>query len=771
MNYFPHHQRLTASNATRIVLLAALGASIAAPVSLSSHALAQGTDSTITSDPTVVAIEAGVERGRSQLSAGDARSLQTLQVTAQQAVQALRAVTGSATSGNNVLPGGPATAVILSPAEVEKATLLRNTASRAHFWWGRAEDTLGDRDRAITALARSLTYAANPAGGPPNIDNNPTARDATQRLNALLREGLPLVAPDDVLETISARIHAGLWQPKRTTFQLPPLTVRSSLRPSTTARLSGRDVLAEVARSRELLITSGKVFPAQRRAADGSIRLWRTPPLYNPVQPAALPAALRMDRVSLGYVREVDGPNAGLWRQVVRVFYASPYLTRGNRDDRPRAEILCEQLLRVTALIQAQTRLTNPYAADGVTTLWLTETSAWWPADDEEPSMVGRRPIRQLPLNTALRRGEKLVPEVESSPLVRPWRAGAWIDSAPDEIMLFKMTEPRGEAEWLRELIHEYSHIALPPFAGFRPPLEPFGNGSLGECLGMLWTAGNTAAFAPRDTSGATTLAPAVEGSQKMRIEVLRHVERNALPALRLFLAQGPSSPLSRPATQQSLRYLQGLAVHLDRVYGSVALQQAFAPLRLKPRPAPATLTSARGAIGASTRTVSRPATGSTPTARPVANVSASVAARAGYTAVSTADSLLQTSATWMRNPFARGESRLAVWLGGALMKPSKPLTAADLADRAPLRLAARERVTGWIFVPSAATSLRIQGAGVAQLQAQDGWTATLRSAVSAGENVVVLRTAGRTGWQRLTLLAARDAVITGSWFERPASS
>jgi hypothetical protein len=421
---------------------------------------------------------------------------------------------------------------------------------------------------------------------------------------------------------------------------------------------------------------------------------------------------------------------------------------------------LCEQFLKAAALMRVQTGLTNPYAADGVTTIWLAETSAWWPADDEEPGMAALLPMRQLPLNTPLRRGEKLVPEVASSPLNRPWRAGAWLDSAPDELMLFKMTVPRGEAEWLRELIHEYSHIALPPFAGFRPPLEPFGNGSVGETLGMLWVAGNPAAFAPRDSSAATAPADAV---QKMRGDVLRHVERNALPALRIFLAQGPESPLGRAGTGESLRYLQGLSVYLDRVYGSASLRRGFAPLSIKPLPA-STVTTRR-AVGTSRGSI----TTSRAAARTTANVS--TAGRAGYTPVATANSLLQSSAVWLRNPFARGESRLAVWLGGALVKPSKRLSASELVERAPLRLAQGESASGWIFVPSSATALRIQGIGVAQLKAQNGWMSTPQSGIAPGaDGSLILSTRGRSGWQRLSLNASRECVLSAAWFERRPS-
>jgi hypothetical protein len=104
-------------------------------------------------------------------------------------------------------------------------------------------------------------------------------------------------------------------------------------------------------------------------------------------------------------------------------------------------------------------------------------------------------------------------------------------------------------------------------------------------------------------------------------------------------------------------------------------------------------------------------------------------------------------------------------------MKPSKSLGASELAERAPLRLAPGDRVTGWIFVPSAATMLRVQGVGAALLKSQDGWTSTPQpNARPSAESSLILSTRGRTGWQRLSLLATRDAVISTAWFERRTS-
>jgi hypothetical protein len=185
---------------------------------------AQEADESATpTDPAIATIESLVERGRAQLLAGDPNVLQTLQVAARKALESLRAASGDDPIASTLSPGAAMVPLNTSRGSAEKLSALRVVAAQAHFWWGRAEDTLGDRDRAITALARALSFAGGAvSNAAPSTQNERLARDATLRLNAILREGLPQVAPDDTLEIIAARAHGGLWQPRRSAVQLPP---------------------------------------------------------------------------------------------------------------------------------------------------------------------------------------------------------------------------------------------------------------------------------------------------------------------------------------------------------------------------------------------------------------------------------------------------------------------------------------------------------------------------------------------------------------------
>jgi hypothetical protein len=215
--------------------------------------------------------------------------------------------------------------------------------------------------------------------------------------------------------------------------------------------------------------------------------------------------------------------------------------------------------------------------------------------------------------------------------------------------------------------------------------------------------------------------------------------------------------------------------MYIERVYGAPALRQSFSslPNTTRPtvplggsKPGANTKTPAAGRAAQGSRQPARPQTVNRRADRPQQNASGPVAIRPGMASVLSAESLLQSATKALRNPFAGGQSRLPVWLGGALLKPSGGISPADLASRAPLRLRAGERATGWIFVPVAASALRIQGAGAAQLRPDAGWNV---SPVTDGTLAIAL--VGRSGWQRLTLVAAQDTVIENSWFERSGTS
>lgn len=658
------------------------------------------------------AVRAKVLRGRVLLDAGDRNSITVLRAAAQESIGSLAAVVGP-----NVFAAPPA-----NEALDEFAADIIDAAAQAHYWWGFAAENFGSREEAITALARGVRLAHRVPKANPTLE-----RDALLALRGALRNGLPVLAADDTFDVIAEIAHGNLWTPRRSRFDFSDVAFVPSL-----AKADRRS------QSRELLITSGKLFPPQNSQFDPGAGMSRIPPLYRTVDPLRLPSSLQLDKMVVGFAREADGPNRGLWRQVVRVFYASPFITKDSRDDQPRAEALCEQFLKIHTLMRAGLGVGNAYASDGVTTLWLSEVSSWWPLDEDDPAVRAALPPPPTKVNTPLTAQEKpQAREVENTPLWYPWRAAGQIDSAPGEIMFFKMTEPRTESEWLRETIHEYGHVALPPFSGFRPPLEPYANGLLGETLGMMWAAGAGDAFTVKTSAAGALPVSAGSSAATLNTELARHVSREAIPNLHLWNKQGPYSPLRRDGTRDGLRYLQGLVIHLERVYGAQVLGDALRPL------------GGRGKAAADN-------------VAPPAHLDAA--------------SLLARLPNVLRDPFG-ATGVLPVWLPGALETTTPDDAPAHFIKREPLRLRARERVSGWLFVPSTTAGLRVEwkdarlarGTGApALLQIEGAWKVSNPAPLlSDGGKALRVDVKALSGWQRFTFMATNDLILTAAAFER----
>ncbi len=338
------------------------------------------------------------------------------------------------------------------------------------------------------------------------------------------------------------------------------------------------------------------------------------------------------------------------------------------------------------------------------------------------------------------------------------------------------MNQPRHESEWLRELMHEYSHVALPPFAGFAPPLEPFGNGAVGETLGMLWAAGLWAngtadgTASPTGATGARTpLHPQFPRRPPRPLQWPHRPQRrlpprycpsctsitarNALPSLQFWNERGPSSPLRSQGTPDALRFLQGLTVGIERVYGARVLSAALALASRQQRVAPLR-----------------------------------------------AAALLTATETVLRDALGSGE-HLSIWLPGALeTAPPLSRTAAGLAARAPLRLQVGQRTQGWLYVPPTAGALRIEWqvpapenqennvssgdepSGASRLnpalRVEGNWKTVPDGGALPNDNLMpgagrsaagVLRVAlsGQSGWQHFAFVAARDLVLGAARFER----
>ncbi len=645
-----------------------------------------------------------VVRGRSQLEANQIEAITTLRNAAQQALSGLIKLTSPQILNED--PENLPTTGLLGAA-------VRQTAD-AHYWWGRAADYFGRRDEAIAALARASRFAGKVR--PSALDT--LARDTQLSLGGALREGLPQVAADDTLKTVAEISHGKLWEPRTFSFEYSPAQLSVGTADATTAK-------------RDFLVTSGRVYPPVSMSAAGGNALSRVPPIYRNVEAAALPEVLRHDRMVVGYARETAGPNQGLWKQVVRVFYASSHLTVQNRDDRIRAEALCAQFLKVHAMFQVALGADNPYVRDGITTLWLSEVSALWPRDDSDPRVRAAFGTAMPGVNTPTNVGANPLDtlEVAVSTTTYPWRVGAGqSDSAPGDVIFFDAPQARPEFEWLRELMHEYGHVALPAINGFKPPLEPYANGLMGETLGALWALESPAnwnlpaAFGTPDA--AAQFNEALQG----------HVENQALAALKFWNNRGPSSPLRRDTTVFGVMYLQGATVNIERVYGANVLGTALKPLVDQSASAPDAL-----------------------------------ARRTSLTS----ESLMGALPTVLRNAFDKNgiapDGKLPVWLPGAMS--GVELSVAQLAGRENLKLKAGQSVSAWLYIPPQATNLRIEwnsGVDMANSLAFDSNSrVTPVKPQSGAQYAASLDMRNRSGWQKFTLTAKSAVELGAAQFEK----
>ena len=659
-------------------------------------------------------ISARLQAGTDLLDAGDARSARELREVAQSALQtlqgAVRARQGAANADVlSIAPGSlPGDSVTLG---------LTQQAARAHWLWGIAAQRFSGRDEAITALARARRLVSASEGAD---EDSLLRRDINIELSKSLSDGLPLVAPDDVLTSIAQLVHGEQWTPRSFAFDAGDGDIGG-------AKIQG------AAGEAKLLVTDGQLFPPPLPGTQDIAP--RTPALYRSLSAEQLPASLKLNKMVAGYAQQQSGPNAGQWRQVVRVFYASDRLTENRRADLPRARALAEQFLKVHAYFEDDLGLSNLYAQGdrdaGVTTLWLLEVSALWPQDDKDP-----RVLAQLgPLMPSVNTGKSSLDETPPTTATeRPWMPIAGnVESAPDEILFWKASLERPESEWLRELFHEYGHVSLPPIGGFRAPLEPYANGFIGETLGMMWAAGKpdefalritdkpvVSAFAPRAIETATTTVPTAAtqtfDAVALRADVNGHLQTHALPARALFVNSGPNAPLAETGDEQALLYLSGLTVYLERVYGAPMLGRALKPLAQS------------------------------------ASQTQGVAARRGLLRPGNLFSSLET--TWNQPWLA--DKTLPIWLPGAL---GVQLEAQTLVDRGAVTLAKGTRAPLWLWVPPGTGELRIEGQGAGNL--------SVVGAPFAAKGDIARVYFTNNGWQKVTLVAQGNATLSEAKFVR----
>ena len=133
-------------------------------------------------------------------------------------------------------------------------------------------------------------------------------------------------------------------------------------------------------------------------------------------------------------------------------------------------------------------------------------------------------------------------------------------------LYLYTVDTPRSSIEWIREIVHEYSHLALPAVGGYTAP-EYWANGYLGERLLVRWFMRGTdgpkkVEYAWGDFSGAPNFT---------RLLIT--------PALALYKKLGPNKTWLARKDELGMRYFIGQALTFDDKYGAKRLGDALARL------------------------------------------------------------------------------------------------------------------------------------------------------------------------------------------------
>lgn len=142
-----------------------------------------------------------------------------------------------------------------------------------------------------------------------------------------------------------------------------------------------------------------------------------------------------------------------------------------------------------------------------------------------------------------------------------------------NNLYIYSVQEIGHPLEWLREVIHEFSHALLPGVTGYTAP-EPWANGYTGERLFMQWldTLAQSGKLSPDDLCGTTAE------------DVHRFVQQRCLPLRLIWIQNGfPQKDFNR-TDAVGMSALIGLVLYIDGVYGSGTLRATFARLS-EPQP------------------------------------------------------------------------------------------------------------------------------------------------------------------------------------------
>lgn len=133
-------------------------------------------------------------------------------------------------------------------------------------------------------------------------------------------------------------------------------------------------------------------------------------------------------------------------------------------------------------------------------------------------------------------------------------------------LYFYHLESPRSSIEWIREIVHEYSHLALPAIGGYDAP-EYWANGYLGERLLVRWFMRE-----PNGPAEVSALWGDFSGAQNFQRLLIA-------PPLALYKKIGPSPKWLARRDEPGMRYLIGQALTFDDKYGSLRLGDALSRL------------------------------------------------------------------------------------------------------------------------------------------------------------------------------------------------
>lgn len=248
-------------------------------------------------------------------------------------------------------------------------------------------------------------------------------------------------------------------------------------------------------------------------------------------------------------------------------------------EDSPTASAAPQHSFFVTALafpdaqhrrdpagLQAFNRAMHGYAQDAATGEWRLRFRVLYHAGDDGAEALARQVMRDLLRVCAVHSaflgdaGRKL-----------PIPINAWLCSNGDggaeenggSLYLLGTAGRHDPMELLRQVAHEFGHLALPPIGPLADP-EPWGNGFLGEALYLRWLS---RAPAPADTP-----VPA---------ETLQaYVRREIDPLVKAFADAGAAGLAGHEKDTQGLRLLIGMVLQREDAHGTPAVAQLLRAVR-----------------------------------------------------------------------------------------------------------------------------------------------------------------------------------------------